>query len=226
MLYRKNAEWLHARGYRYPRMYAAVLAMLGEFVQEVIEKESTTDDDPVADFYIFRPAGILLFSWAPFARVSAETLHMVEWPYQTMFTVREREFRNVGQNYAVRPHFFGSENHRPFIYFGMASLFGLSHRVTSSDSLSWGVGAAVTNANRDDVELRPAGGLFYDRNDSLLASVIFNGTDDLAVRCNVHPGLLVGGRWSPGVFVGVGDEGEISAGVTIRLTPVGVSGEF
>jgi hypothetical protein len=151
---------------------------------------------------------------------------MVEWPYQAMFNVGEREFRNVGQNYAIRPNLFGTTNHRPFIYFGIATVFGLSHRLNASDSLSWGAGAAVVDAQRDNVRLRATGGLFYDRNDSLLASIVFNGTDDLAVRCNVHPGVIVGGKWSPGVFVGVGDDGELSAGITIRLTPVGISTEF
>jgi hypothetical protein len=226
MLYRKNAEWFHAHGYRYPRAYSLVMAMLAEFTQEVIEKESTADDDPVADFWIFRPAGILLFSWDPVARFFAETMGMVEWPYQAMFDVDAGEFRNVGQSFAVRPSLFGTSTHRPFIYFGIATLFGLSHRIGTADGLSWGAGAAVVDAEEGDVRLRPTGGLFYDRTDSLLASIMINGTDDLAVRCNVHPGVIIGGRWSPGVFVGVGDDGGVSAGVTLRLTPVGGGAEF
>jgi hypothetical protein len=226
MVYRKNAEWFHAHGYPYPRTWAAVLAMFAEFVQEVIEKESTADDDPVADFWIFRPVGILLFTWDRFARFCSETLQLVEWPYQPMFDLRVGEIRNVGQSYAVRPALFGAGKHRPFVYFGITTLFGLSYRLNASDSLSWGAGAAVVNAQRDDVQLRAAGGMFYDRNGSLLASLIFNGSDDLAVRCNVHPGVIGAGRWSPGVFFGVGDDGEISVGLTIRLTPVGISGEF
>ena len=33
--------------------------MTSELVQEVYEKKQTTDDDEVADVYLFRPAGIL-----------------------------------------------------------------------------------------------------------------------------------------------------------------------
>lgn len=222
MVYRKNAEWFQAHGYRYPHALAATLAMASEFIHETVEKKSTGADDAIADFYLFRPLGILLFSWDRFAEFSAETLRMGEWSYQPMLNLREGELMNVGQSYVIRPAVFGSERHRPFLYYGLATYAGMSHRVTGLDNLSWGAGAAVTDADPDDLELRLSGGIFYDRNDSLLASLIVNGTERLAVRLNVYPGAIIRSRWSPGIFVGISDDGVMSAGLTLRVFPLGL----
>jgi hypothetical protein len=222
MVYRKNAEWFEAQGYAYPRLYAATLVTAAELVQEVVEKKSTLSDDEVADVYIFTPAGILLYSWDPFARFAADTLRLAEWPYQPMFNPNRRKLTNVGENFIARPAMFGSDAPRPFVYFGITTLLGASHAVNETDSFSWGVGPAVEQAQ--PLELRTSAGIFYDRNDSLLASLIVNGTENLAVRLNIYPGVIARREWwSPGVFVGIGRNGAFSVGLSVRVFPLGVS---
>jgi hypothetical protein len=105
----------------------------------------------------------------------------------------------------------------------MNNLFGLSHRISATDSISWGVGAAMLQAK--PAETRLSGGVFWDRQNSLLASLIINGTDNLAARINVYPGALFGrSAWSPGIYVGVGDKlKDSSFGFTIRYAPIGVA---
>lgn len=227
LVYRKNVEWLELHGFPFPRTAALVLAVGAEYLQEGLEYPATSDDDAIADFWIFRPAGMLLFSWKPFARFMSEKLDMVEWAHLTMFESENLDFANVGENYAVRPTFFGMDRHRPFLYFGMNPLFGVSHRLDEDDSISWGAGAAMVDSNSADFTLRPSGGLFWDRNDSLLASAIFNATHDLAMRVNVYPGVLFAERWwSPGVYLGVKDHGSVEAGLVIRFTPAGLAVAF
>jgi hypothetical protein len=226
MVYRKNAEWFEYHGFRYPRLLAATLAMGSEFVHEVVEKKTTEPDDPVADILLMRPLGIALFSWEPFARFASERLRMAEWPYQPMLSPRHGEFMNVGESWSLRPPLFGSEVHRPFLFYGLATLVGASHRVTESDSLSWGIGPAVRDADPDDFQYRWSGGLFYDRNGSLLASLMLNGTENLAVRLNLYPGALTESRWFPGIFLGIGDDSEISVGLSWRFLPIGLSDRF
>jgi hypothetical protein len=221
MLYRKNAEWLQTRGYPYPRTLAALLGMGSEVLQEVFEKKSTTHEDEVADVWLFRPAGVLLFTWNPVARLAARELGMVEWPYQAVYLAGKGRFGNGGQSYAVRPAWRLSADHLPFVYFGMTTLAGFSHRLASGDRVSWGGGAAVVDARRTSAEVRPSAGLFWDRRGSLLASLIVNGTEGLAARLNVHPGVLGSGPWSPGLYVGVEDGGGVQAGAVLRWTPVG-----
>ena len=223
MVYRKNVEWFEANGYTHPKLAAVTLVMTAEFLQEVIEKKSTPADDPVADFYLFRPAGILLFSWEPAARFAAETLHLVEWPHQPMISTRSGDFANVGENFAVRPALFGSDRTRPFVFFGLTTLAGLSHKLDETDSFSWGAGAAITSGVVNNVSVRPSYGAFYDRNDSQLWSLIVNGTDDLAVRLNIFPEVVRFGSWSPGFYLGIGDHGDYSVGVVVTMVPVGLA---
>jgi hypothetical protein len=151
---------------------------------------------------------------------------MAEWPYQPMFDPNRREFANAGENWIVRPPLFGTEQHKPFLYFGLTTLLGLSHQISSTDSVSWGVGPAMRDATPDDFKYRWSGGIFYDRNDSLLASLMLNGTENLKVRLNVYPGALMATRWFPGIFLGIGDDAEVSIGLTWRFLPMGLSGQF
>ena len=105
-------------------------------------------------------------------------------------------------------------------------LIGASHQLTDTDNLSWGVGPAIRDADPDDIQYRWSGGLFYDRNGSLLASLMLNGTENLAARLNLYPGALVRSRWFPGLYVGVGDDREIAVGLTWRFFPLGISDKF
>ncbi|MGH7898135.1 MAG: hypothetical protein ACREQQ_09290 [Candidatus Binatia bacterium] len=225
MLYRKNAEWLAAHGYRWPRTLAAGAAMAAEILQEVLEKRATDADDEVADVWLFRPAGILLFNHDGFARFAAERLRLVEWPHQPMIDPADVELTNVGVNFVVRPTFLELGRQSPFVYFGMNPLFGASHPIGGSDALSWGAGVAVVSADRRELGLRPSGGLFWDREDSLLAALIANATDDFRIRLNVYPGMLPPrSAWSPGLFFGVKDDAVVVAGITVRVAPLGIAG--
>jgi hypothetical protein len=226
MVYRKNAEWFRLHDYPYPRVFAATMVMASEFVHEVVEKKSTADDDEIADFFIMRPLGIALFTWDPFARFASERLRLAEWPYQPMFSPRHGKFMNVGESWIVRPPLFRTEQHKPFLFYGMTTLLGGSHQLTATDSLSWGVGPAVRKADPDDFQYRWGGGLFYDRNDSLLVSLMLNGTENLAARLNIYPGALAKKRWFPGIYFGVGDRSEIAIGLTWGFFPLGLSDRF
>ncbi len=228
MVFRKKAEWFEAHGWPLPYLSSAVLTVVEELAQETVEKASTKADDEIADVYLFMPLAMLLFSNDTMARFASDTLHLGEWPYQPMYDPNAEnargtkgQFTNVGQNFFLKPEVFGLKKHRPFAFLGMTNLFGVTHKVNATDSVSWGLGAAMVHS-QDPTTVRFSGGLFWDRNDSLLASVIVHGTDNLAVRLNVYPGV-VGPRawWAPGLYVGVGDRGDVSAGLTLRILPVG-----
>jgi hypothetical protein len=155
------------------------------------------------------------------ARWVRDELGMIDWPYLAMWDVDGREFTNVGMNYAMRPAWFGNDDVRPFAHIGITNVFGLSHRVGSGgDRLSWGGGVATVTV--DPVELRWSAGLFWDRDGGLLASLIGNGADGYAARVNVYPGALFAADVPLGVFAGVRDDGEFTAGVMFGL-PVGLA---
>jgi len=230
MTWLKNAEWFESHGFPFPKLSAFVAITAAELFQEVVEKKSTWHDDEIADVYLFRPAGILLFAWEPFARFAADTLQLQSWGYQPMYAPglerdngKRGRIVNAGENFIVRPNLFKSDRVKPFVFFGMTSLFGFSHRVSGTDSISWGIGTAMLEAK--PAEMRLSGGIFWDRDSSLLASLILNGTDNLAVRLNIHPGAIFGkSAWSPGIYVGIGDRyKDVNFGIAIKYSPLGIA---
>lgn len=56
---------------------------------------------------------------------------------------------------------------------------------------------------------------------SLLWSVIVNGTEQLRLRANIYPDALWSARNKVGAFVGVADEGKPALGIQF-VWPVGV----
>lgn len=223
MVYRKDAEYFESKGWRYPRLCAAALAMTAEVAQEAIEKKSTTADDEVADVFIFRPIGILLFSSDTVASFVADKLSPEIWPHMNMLDLSKGKVMNAGINYMIRPRLPGLENVRLFSFIGLNNLVGLSHRIGSESWLSWGGGMATEKIDLDlDIaaELRPACGLFYDKNGSLLWSAVFNGTENLRLRFNLYP-MQIKPFNHLGFFTGVSDSNEVSAGIMVNL-PLGI----
>jgi hypothetical protein len=139
--------------------------------------------------------------------------------------VRHQEILNASNNYIVRPRIFG-EKVRPFLYFGLHYFGGVSVLLPSEKSLSLGVGLATVDPFADSVfdKVRPSGGLYWDDDDRLLASLIFNGTDDSIVRLNLYPDVFPFRALDLGVFVGVADDGAPTFGIAIeKLWALGVS---
>ena len=127
-------------------------------------------------------------------------------------------------NYVFRPSLLAGEDVRLFAYTGMTNLFGLSHALHNGDTLSWGVGAATEQI--EPVELRWSAGAFYERDTSLLASLLIHDAEGYAVRANVYPGVLGdAASWlgHAGLFVGITDDGDGVFGVQWRL-PIGIGG--
>lgn len=222
MVYRKDAEYFQEHGYPAPRLCAAALAMAAEIIQEVVEKKSTTSDDEVADVLLFRPLGILLFSSDTVAGFVDTHLSPAIWPHLLLYDFNESTFINTGINYVIRPKALGNESVRFFSFIGLNNLLGLSHKTAENSYLSWGAGLATTRVDLSldiPAEFRFSAGMFYDKNNSLLWSAIFNGTENLKVRLNLYP-IEKKPFDKLGFFAGVSDDREFLFGATLNI-PVG-----
>jgi hypothetical protein len=74
------------------------------------------------------------------------------------------------------------------------------------------------------VDLVPSAGVFWDRHNSLLVSLLYANTQAYRARINVYPGLVRLGFWSPGFFVAVNRAERIEGGITFSTRfPVGIS---
>lgn len=220
LVYRKNAEWFEAHGVPAPYLVSGTLAMVTEVLGEATEKPNSDATDEIADVYLYRPLGLWLYSDDDRARRIRDTFDPVVWPNLLMWSVEDEDFVNLGLSYAVRPPGFGTARTRPFAYFGITNLVGLSHTLEGEDALSWGLGTATETV--DPTKLRFSAGVFYDRGGSLLASLLLNGAEGYAARANFHPGVLLGRGHPLGLFVAVGDEGDAIVGAHYRL-PAGLA---
>ncbi|HEB81447.1 MAG TPA: hypothetical protein ENJ11_01150 [Gammaproteobacteria bacterium] len=219
MVYRKDLEWFRQHDYRYPATSAVALAMTAELLQEILEKKTTTDDDEVADVYIFRPIGMLLFHNERFARAFMKHMDPAIWPSLQAIDITTGKLTNTGIHYIYRPPLTRFGRSRLFVYTGMNNMFGLSHALGSGNSLSWGIGKSV---QRVDLSLKRLAildtsfGLFYDRNKSLLASLVIHDTGGQRFRFNWYPqGSSLPGQL--GYFLAQNEEREYSAGVIYRI---------
>lgn len=225
--FRKDLEWFRSHNYRYPLLASVTLAMTAELVQEALENDDVIDSDALADFYIFRPIGLALFSSDSFAEYIHRNLNPAVWPSQQSIDLKQHKFINTGISYVYRPPKLDFGKRRGFIYTGLSSLLGLSHQLISGDTLSWGIGFAVkevTSQREAHIDLKTSAGIFYDRNNSLIWSAVINDAGNTRFRANVYPR---GEKLTEqiGYFISFDEDYEISLGVVYRL-PLGVGASY
>lgn len=221
--FRRDMEWFQSKGYRYPRLVAASLAMISELLQEGLEAQNTTDADAIADLYLFRPLGLLLYSNPRAAKAIRKHLDPAIWPTLVSIDARSSKLINTGMAYIYRPPALARGNAQLFVHTGLNNLIGLSYRTDEHTSYTLAVGVAIEEIVRQrniQAEVRPSVGMFKDRRGSLLWSAVINDVGRTRFRLNVFPGAT--GRLNPlGVFFSLSDEWEVTAGISVNL-PLGV----
>jgi hypothetical protein len=236
MSYRMMEEYFRYNDFQHPKAWAGATIFTYHFLNEVVENNDHVGPttDPVADFWIFNPAGIILFSHDGVARFFSETLNMADWSYQPAFLPETAELQNNGQNYAVKYHLNAEGSRSIFYHWGSHAELGLSFTRPDGRCYSFGLGLVAKNLLEVDqisktLDLAVSGGLFYDRNNSLLASLLYAKKKDYRYRLNLYPGLVKVGPFKPGLFMALNKENRLMAGITfgsVPLLPVGLGKSF
>jgi hypothetical protein len=233
MSYRQTSEWYRAHDYAHPRTWSAVTIMLYHLLNEVVENDTydgwTTD--PVADIYLFDPASILLFSNDGVARFFGETMHMRDWSYQPMFDPWHRTLVNNGQNFSMKLGLPWWERWSLFYHWGTHGELGLSHTWDDGQCLSFGAGMKAdelfdVTEYHNGVELAVTTGVFYDRDGSLMASLLWAKSKDYKVRLNLYPGLFEVCGLRPGLAFNLNRNNTMAFGITLLGIglPFGIAG--
>ena len=235
MSYRRMREWYTWHGVPYARPAAVVTLTVYHLLNETVEMHNRTGwrADPVADVYIFDTAGIFVFSSDRVCRFFSRTLHLEDWSFQPLYDPVTGSLENVGQNYMVR---FGLRRTAPwslFYHWGNGGELGLSRDLGGGRHVSLGggfVAKSLTDADAysETVDLVTSAGLFYDREGSLLAGLLYSPRRDGRVRLNLYPGLLRVGSLRPGFTIILTDESDVLTGITfgsVPLIPVGPGGK-
>jgi hypothetical protein len=232
MLYVKMAEWYDYNGWKHPRFSSFITTAAYQFLNEVLENNhyKGTNVDPIADILIFNTLGFLLFSFDGVKHFFSHTVKMYDWSLQPVFNPINGHIENAGLQFAFKYDFPFAERTALFFYFGIHGLLGVSYKVNEMSSFSFGAGTVVNrleeNLERGVRFITPVTdgsiGFFYDRNNSLLLSVIASGPRMYNLRVNVYPGIIKFGSFKPGLFVGTGKIDRFVMGVTISGSPIGI----
>ncbi|MBN2543651.1 hypothetical protein JXI42_12365 [bacterium] len=234
MSYRMMIEWYQHHNFKYPKIWAGVTITVYHVLNEIVENSEYVgyNTDAIADMYIFNPIGIILFSNDKVSRFFSEKLNLSDWSYQIALNPYNMNIRNNGQNFMMR-YWFGKNKKTAFFYhFGTHGEIGLSFKRTDGNIFSLGAGleanSLINQSDRSDfreltTDLVLTAGLFYDRENSLLASLIYSKKQDYKLRMNVYPGIIKIGSFSPGVFWSLSQQNKLSLGFTITWIPLGLS---
>jgi hypothetical protein len=233
MGYRNMREWFRYHGFAHERTWALTTLTVYHFLNEVVEMDDKTGwrVDPIADMYIFNVAGVLVFENDRIARFFGETLAMRDWSFQPFYDPRAGSLENVGQNYSVRLRLGRTTPWHMFYHWGNSGELGVSRDLgDGGDALSVGAGFVAKNLEDVDgisetVNLATSFGIFWERDRSLMASLLYAREKDYRYRLNVYPGVFEIAGLQPGLTFISARNNDFLAGITIGnwpLLPVGV----
>lgn len=233
MTYVAMTEWFSYHRYEYPKTLSAATMFAYHYLNETVENNDYvgTNVDPIADLLIFDPLGIALFSMKGIPEFFSNTLQMADWSFQPIVDIRTGSLLNNGQNFSFKIPMPYTDKWKILYITGMEGVVGLSYTYSETDNISVGGGLAtkeLTEVNNNTgvrtltATLVEVGGIYYDRNNSLLASLIFKNAATYKVRLNIYPGVFDIGGLSLG-FVGiVHHNNEVSFGIFASFSPIGL----
>jgi len=221
--FRMIAEWYQYNNVPAPYLFSLLTSYAAHFSNEALENsnKNLTPHDPIADLLFFDWIGKLLFLNDHVARFFNDTLQFRNWMGQPMFDVRKTRVYNASCNYVLRPLIY-KDMVRFFFLMGYHYLGGFSFKVNETDFVTLSAGVAVVKGfdpNHDTLKdsikkFRPSGGIFYDRNGNLLASLILNGTENYKMRLNIYPDLLYNDYVKLGLFFAIDDYNRVALGIS------------
>jgi hypothetical protein len=216
-------EWFDERGVAGAGWWAAGSVMAGHLLNEVMENNNVRGRliDPIADIYLFDLGGIVLFSSEDVRRFFGETMRLADWSLQPSLLLSNGHIHNAGQYFSVRLPLPGSERWSLLYVFGLNGLLGASMRLGNGDAISAAGGlrtkelhAETENPLRLTADLTWSAGLYWDRDGSLLASLVLSGISSNLLTMNIYPGVIESGGISPGFFFTLTTSGGILVGIS------------
>jgi hypothetical protein len=228
MTYRATYEWYQLHGLPAARVMSITTMALTHVLNEIVENGSYQGDnvDPISDIYFFDIGGIILFSFDNINRFFSRKVIMADWSLMPSINLRDMTLQNNGQNFSFKWKLPFAQKWSLFHYYGLQGLTGTSYKFRGNDALSIGLGLRSRkvevidqNTNRETVDLVWNGGLFYDRDNSLLCSFLLSGQRDKALILNIYPGVARLGRFSPGLWMVMSRSGQVMFGAITTWAP-------
>ncbi|HTR80616.1 MAG TPA: hypothetical protein VMM58_03230 [Bacteroidota bacterium] len=234
MLYAKTAEWYDYHGFSYPYLWSFVTTSAYQFMNETIENGSYegTSVDCISDMLIYNTAGFILFSINDVKDFFSSTLPVYDWSLQPVIDPTDGHLFNAGEQFVMKHNIpFVSPKYSAFLYWGIHAIVGMSYAYDDENNISIGAGQVAERINENRYKglrfltptLDGAVGVFYDRNNSLMTSLLLSGPRLPNAQINVYPGLVKWGWFEPGMFLAFGQWDKFVLGVTFANIPFGLA---
>ena len=202
MVSQRMTEWYEAHKVPHPFALSFLTMYAAHFINEAVEDGGRLNRppnvDPISDLYVFDLAGILLYRTERMRKlVNNDYVELTSWGGQPTINAPEGTLENTTQEFVMRTALPKTENWRGFIGFGVSTVFGLSYGKKGGNVISFGAGADAVNSpiidtltDKRTVLLKPYGGIFVDRNNSLLFSVMARDSKEVIGIANLYPGVI------------------------------------
>lgn len=222
--YRAFLDWYRWYGFPQSTLWALSSWFAYHFLNEVVENNYYVGPnvDSISDMYIFNTAGLLLFSFNHVNRFFANTLHMRDWSFMPGIDPVQKTIENIGQNFMIKIKLPFWDSWSYFNHWGTHGMFGLSYQRPNMTSISFAGGLVAKNlvniennsgVREQTTTLIWTAGVFYDRENSLLISLILSGTKGYKARLNIYPGIIKVGKLSPGFFFNLRKDNQAVIGI-------------
>lgn len=224
MVSARMTEWFAYHGVPHPAVMSYLTMTASHVLNEVMERPGPRSADAVLDLLLFDNLGFLLFRSERVQGWVSGPVQLTSWARQPTITT-DGAIENTGTSFILRAPLPRTTAWRLFYAFANTHLLGASRSLGDGLSISAGAGwgsniILVTDAATDTrtVTLGPKAGVFLDRDDSLLASLLWDRNRGSIAVLNVYPGWLGLGALKPGFWVGIPERGaRFRGGITARL---------
>lgn len=232
--YAELTEWFKYQQIKCPRLLSASIVLGCALINETLENSSpnSPNTDAIADFYFFDVPAILLFSSKKVNRFFGKYFQLADWSPMPSFTFPDGNLHNNGQYFSAKIKLPKTCNLFLFNYFGTAYLGGLSYQYKPEYTVSVGVGSRAsrlvnikTDGNQNVLEVATCAGIFIDRNNSLLASVVWADIEDYFCAVNLYPNCFSRINFPLGCWTIVNRNFEFAFGFSTSFT-LGVGAGF
>ena len=220
--YAEMREWFlaHDAGPEVATIFSIASLYTAAIINESIENKDQRgfNTDCLADLLVFDSLGIVLFSIAPVRRFLSSTFILSDWSMQPVISYPHGDLEGMGNFYSLKFPLPFYPRLRLFAYGGFQTLGGASFVIDKGWSISAAAGVRVGNFNDQKttviVDLQPAGAVFLDKNESLMASVHLSNVPDNTVTLSMYPNAFF--HTTPGIggFFTYGRDGAVVAGLS------------
>ncbi len=224
--HRYMTEWFDHQGVPHAGLAAGTFLMATMIVNEVVEQRGSTlpNAGTFADMVFFEPLGMLLFSSGGVTRFFSEKLTTKDWSPQAAITFPDGRIVNNSQTIAYKIPLPKTDRFELLFMVGFGSQSGISYALPDDYAISAAIGFATKRrivhpvTGEESIEPALAAGMYFDRHDSLIASLMYSRGAFSWLQANVYPGVLPGRLNKMGAWATINEGNQVSFGLSAYPT--------